>query len=687
MINNSLINPRHIVVIGASNDLHKPGGKILHNILSGTFRGEMHVINPHEEFVQGVQCFSNIESIASNEIDLGILAISSKFCLDAVKKLIELKSTKAFIIISAGFSEKDQEGKELEEEIVRIANENSVCLVGPNCIGVLSPYYQGIFTSPIPELSAKGCDLASSSGATAMFIIESGRPKGLKFASLFSIGNGAQTSIEDIVKYWDETYVHGQSPKVKLLYIESITKPDILLKHASALVRKGAKIAAIKAGQTIEGSRAASSHTGAMANPDIAVDALFRKAGIVRCIGREELITVACLFMHKELNGKNIAIITHAGGPAVMLTDALEAGGIHIPKIDEKDCFLLREMLLPGASVQNPIDLLATGTASHLGQVIDFCDEKLNQIHAIVVIFGSTGLQPVFDAYKILNEKIHQCSKPIFAILPSLSSAKEETELFMAEGNINFPDEVLLAKGIARIHHTPKPQYKDQIPLSTNIEGIRNLINSYSDGWLSQFQIRELLKVADIPYIEEYIVTNRKEALEAAEKTGFPLVMKVCGILHKTEVSGVILNIITKQGVEESFQKLIQIKGAIAVLMQPMLKGIDLFIGAKYEKDFGHIVLCGLGGIFVEVLKDIKSALAPLQKAEALHMIHSLKSYPLFKGFRGNQPVNENLFAEIMVKVAALGRIATEIAEMDFNPLIAFNNNILCADVRIRIQG
>jgi acetyltransferase len=294
-------------------------------------------------------------------VDLAILAIPAQFCLPAVEVLASRKNTKAFIIISAGFGETNDEGKNLEQKIVDVVDRYNACLIGPNCIGVMTPHHASVFTTPIPPLTPHGCDFISGSGATAVFIMESGIPKGLRFANVFSVGNSAQTGVEDILAYLDEKYEPGVSSRVKLLYIENIDNPDKLLFHASSLIRKGCKIAAIKAGSSQAGSRAASSHTGALTSSDAAVEALFRKAGIVRCYGREELTTVANVFMCKELKGRKLAIITHAGGPGVMLTDALEDGGLKIPQIPDSPAKeALKEKLFPGSSVENPIDFLAT---------------------------------------------------------------------------------------------------------------------------------------------------------------------------------------------------------------------------------------------------------------------------------------------------------------------------------------
>jgi len=243
--------------------------------------------------------------------------------------------------------------------------------------------------------------------------MEAGMANGLKFASVYSVGNSAQTGIEEVLAYMDESFDPLIRSKVKLLYIENISKPGMLLKHASSLIRKGCRIAAIKAGTSEAGSRAASSHTGAMATPDLAVDALLRKAGIVRCFGRAELVTVASVFMHNYLKGGKIAIITHAGGPAVMLTDALSEGGLQVPHIKNLRAAELLSALHPGSSTGNPIDMLATATADQLGTVLDYCENYFDEIDGMIVIFGSPGLFPVHDVYKMLDDRMSRCRKPV----------------------------------------------------------------------------------------------------------------------------------------------------------------------------------------------------------------------------------------------------------------------------------
>ena len=684
MINDKLLHPKSIAIIGASNNISKPGGKIVKNLLDNNFTGDLFAVNPKESEVQGIVSYNNVSDLP--EVDLAVLAIPAQFCLEAVTVLAEQKSTGAFIIISAGFGETNEAGKQLETEIAAVVTRNNGCLIGPNCIGVMTPEHTSVFTTPIPKLTPSGCDFISGSGATAVFIIESGIPKGLRFANVFSVGNSAQTGVEDILEYLDETYVHGVSPKIKLLYIENINAPDKLLHHAASLIKKGCKIAAIKAGSSMAGSRAASSHTGALTSSDVAVDALFRKAGIVRCYGREELTTVANVFMCNELKGRKLAIITHAGGPGVLLTDALESGGLKIPVIeDSPEKEALKNKLFPGSSIENPIDFLATGTAEQLGEIIDACETDFD-VDGMAVIFGSPGLFPIHDVYKLLHLKMQKCQKPIYPILPSLINVKEDVSEFLSLGNVNFPDEVLLGTALTKVMNTPPPS-DDKIFLDgVDISKIKEIIGEAENGYQPPEIIHKLFDAAGIPRVKEIVANTESQAVLAAMNIGFPLVMKVVGPVHKTDVGGVILNIRNLGDVRKEFHHLNQIKDATGVLLAQMASGTELFMGAKYEQNFGHVVLCGMGGIYVEVLKDVASGLAPLTHSEALSMIKSLKSYKILKGYRKQKGVNIKLFADILVRLSSLLRFATAIKELDINPLLGNENEIIAVDARIRIE-
>ncbi len=684
MLHPKLIDPKSIVVIGGSDNIHSPGGRVLKNLIDHNFRGELLVVNPKQKMVQGIQSYNNVNEIP--KVDVAIVAIAAKYVKESIRILTQQKETKGFIIFSAGFSEKDDTGAKLEHEIVELINGVGGSLLGPNNIGLINKNYAGVFTTPIPKLDTSGVDFISGSGATAVFIIEAAKSMGLTFSSVYTVGNSAQIGVEEVLEYLDNSFNEHKSSKVKLLYIESIKNPIKFLKHTTSLSIKGCKIAAIKAGSSEAGSRAASSHTGAIANSDVFTDALFKKAGIIRCFGRNELITVAGILLQQETKGKNIAIITHAGGPAVMLTDVLSKNGLKIPDLKGKDCDALLNDLFDGSSVTNPIDFLATGTAEQLEIIIDYCENKFNEIDAIAVIFGSPGLTSVNDVYDVLDNKIKSSKKPIYAILPSVVNVQDEIKEFINKGNITFQDEVLFGNALAKVYnHTILKNTKKEDTIISKAQ-IRKVIEQLPNGFIPSKMAVNLLEHVGIKFAKQFEIKNKEDLQSALSSIKYPVVLKVEGPLHKSDVGGVVLNISNDQELRDNFDKLMLIDGAKSVLIQPMLKGMELFIGAKKESNYPHVVLCGLGGIFVEVLKDISVSMVPVTHNVGLKMISDLKAFPILKGIRGQKGINLDLYAEIIKKISDLLVIAPEIAELDINPLLATDQDIIAVDVRIRIE-
>ena len=689
MICKELLNPRSIVVCGASSDIHKPGGKALKNLLESNFKGQVYTVNPKETEVQGIKCYTKVDDLP--QVDCAILCIAAKFCAQTVDVLTQQKGTKGFIIISAGFSEENAEGAAIEKHIVDSINAVGGSLIGPNCTGFLNTNYAGCFDTPIPTLDPKGVDFITGSGATAVFIKEYGITNGLTFNSVWAVGNSAQLGIEDVLEHLDETFDPEKSSRVIMLYMEKVGDPQRLLKHSRSLINKGCHIAAIKSGGSAAGSRAASSHTGALATNDAAVDALFRKAGIVRCQNRQELTTVCGVFMYPELKGNRCAVVTHAGGPAVMLTDVLSNGGMEVPSLkDHPASPALLEKLFAGSSVGNPIDFLATGTAEQLGYILDAVENDYEDIDFSVVIFGSPGLFSNREVYKLLDEKMKTCKKPIFPVLPSIINVKEEIQEFIDRGRINFPEECVLGNALCKVYNTPKPQPENVEQPAIDVERIRKTVDRCKDGYMEIADYNELLDAAGISRKKSVEVNKVEDALAFAKEVGcskdVPLVMKVVGPLHKSDVGGVTLGVKDLETVEKEFNRLIVIPETYAVEMYPMLDGTDVYIGAIKDPKFGHQIFFGLGGIFIEVLKDVQSALAPITAAEAKEMLTKLRGYKILQGVRGQEPVNIDLYAEQVARVSALVQAAPEIAEMDLNPLLGNPRYVTAVDARIRLE-
>ena len=685
MIAKELLDPKSIVVVGASADIHKPGGKVLLNLLNSPFKGQVYAVNPKEAEVQGVKCYAKVEDLP--QVDCAILAIAAKYCPSTVDILALQKGTKGFIIISAGFGEENAEGAAFEKHIADTINSVGGSLIGPNCTGFLNTNYCGAFDAPIPTLDPHGVDFITGSGATAVFIKEYGISNGLTFNSVWAVGNSAQLGIEDVLEHLDETFDPAKSSRVIMLYMEKISDPQKMLKHARSLINKGCKIAAIKSGGSAAGSRAASSHTGALATSDVAVDALFRKAGIVRCQNRQELTTVCAIFMHPEVKGKNMAVITHAGGPAVMLTDTLSNNGMDVPHIEGPKAQELLGKLYNGSSVGNPIDFLATGTAEQLGYIIDACENDFDNIDCMCVIFGSPGLFQNYEVYKVLDEKMKTCKKPIFPILPSIINVKDEIDDFIKNKHrINFPEECVFGNALCKVYNTPEPQPENPVMPEVDVKRIREVIDGCDNGYIDPDKIYQLLDAAGIAQKQIRVVDQKQQAVDFANEVGYPLVMKVVGPVHKSDVGGVTLNVRDIETVQKEFDRLMAIKDTYAVEMYPMLDGTEVYIGAIRDAKFGHQVFFGLGGIFIEVLKDVQSALAPVNIDEAKELLTKLRGYKILQGVRGQQPVNVDVYAEQIARVSALVQAAPEIAEMDLNPLLGNPKNVVAVDARIRIE-
>ena len=674
MLAHELLHPASIAVVGASNDLSKPGGKVLHNLLHGSFSGSLHAVNPKGTVVQGIQSVPAVGKLPS--VELAILAVPAVETVSAVELLAATKGTRAFIVLSAGFGEVGETGRALEQQLVRTVEKHGCTLIGPNSIGLITPDYQGAFTSPVPKLDANGCDLISGSGATAVFILEAGIPKGLRFHSVYSVGNSAQVGVEEILAHMDESFDTTRDAKIKLLYIENIRRPDLVLKHGSSLIRKGCRIAAIKAGRSEAGGKAAAFHTGALATSDMAVEALFRKAGIIRCYGREDLVAVASILTHKPLTGHRIAVITHAGGPGVMMTDALEEGGFDLPEFKDSSSDLLLAELFPGSSVRNPIDFLATGTAEQLGKVIDFASNS-DQVDGMAVIFGTPGLRPVFDAYMVIHEKIENCAKPIFPVLPSVIAASEEVAEFVSRRHSFFPDEVMFAKALARVYaetpcsgttSTPQPQITKAFPLSEKVI-------------LNPDLVANLLDIAGIQRPMELFC---KSTNQIPPELNFPVAVKVAGPIHKTETGGVVLNLRDMADVKIAAAKMLSMDHATGFVIQEMVEGVELYVGVKYEEEYGHLILCGLGGTLVELFTEKSVSLVPLTEREAEWMVSHLHMDRFFDGFRGRAGVDRSAFAGILLRLSALVQTYPEIREVDLNPIIGSGKNLKVVDARIR---
>lgn len=675
MLNNSLIKPKSIAVIGASNNLNKPGGRLVMNLLEGGFKGAIYPVNPKEAQIQDLNCYAILENLP--DTDLAILALPAALCVKTIEEMESTNVTKAFIIISAGFAETGAKGRVFEKQLGTLAKEKHLSIIGPNCIGVLNTNYQAFFVSPLPKVVERGVDFVSASGAFAVFVFELAALQGLKFGSVYSVGNSVTIGVEEVLNFWDESYEPGISGRVKLVYAEQIKNPRLFFKHIHNLRKKGCQIVVLKPGDSEAGARAALSHTGALAGDREAYDLLIHKAGAIRCSSREEMVYLASILSQRELKGNRIVIISHAGGPAVMLSDELHRSGFEIPEIDTESQKTLLEKLHPGSSANNPIDILATANREQLAFTLKFC-AQLKYIDGIIVIYGRTGLEDLFQTYALLNETIKNSKKPVYAVLPSVSSGCVEIAHFIDMGHAVYPDEVVLAKCLGKVCYVPSIYGPEIYIPGSGKENSEKII-------LSEEEVRERLKSSNISYAKTQF-SRTEDELNDLEEINFPVAVKVMGILHKTEQNGVMLNVKDKKELGLAFKKLITIQGAKGVLVQEMMKGTELYVGGKMHEGIGWSVHAGLGGIFIELLNDRVSSLAPLSLSEAEQMLTQLKAQQIFEGFRNLPPVNRKAFAHLLVTFSKLFLRYPDIAEIDLNPLISNGDRMTMVDARIIVE-
>jgi acyl-CoA synthetase (NDP forming) len=673
MINSSLINPKSIAVVGASTHLDKPGGRMIYNLKEYGFKGPIYPVNSKEQEVCGLKAFNSIQELP--ETDMAVLAVSPQVCVETAEYLVNEKSTKALIVVAAGFSETGNEGKLLEERLRNLAIEKNVSILGPNCMGIINQYMKAVFVSPPPDIHPGGVDFVTASGALAVFILDLSARMGLRFGSIFSVGNSSTNGVEEVLEYWDESFNAQTSGMVKMVYVEQIRKPEKFFRHIRSLKRKGCTTIVLKPGDSQAGARAALSHTGAFAGDSKAYFLLIEKAGAVRCYSREEMVYLACVLSQKPLKGKNIAVVTQAGGPAVLLSDTLEKAGLKVPEFDKNTREYFASILMAGSSTHNPVDMLSTAHREQLAMVLEHCD-KLEYIDGIAVIYGKTGMENLFETFAVLNHCTIKCKKPVYSVLPSVGTGEAEISQFVSDSGIAYADEVVLGQAIGKVANQTKHISSDLFfpKLEVTVNREKKI--------LLETEVLERIKTAGIPVAKSIVITNLNEVKDAIN-LGFPLVAKVTGILHKTEVGGVMLNINSKTGLEAAVSKFLAIEGSTGVFVQEMLLGTEIYIGGKRHLGVGYSVHAGLGGIFVELLADVASCLAPINFDEARQMLKSLKAQKIFKGFRNLPAVDFNVFAQTIVTFSKIFELYPDIDEIDLNPLIANGKSIVAVDARI----
>jgi acyl-CoA synthetase (NDP forming) len=682
-----LFDPNSIAVIGASNDTLKPGGRLFKTIQQHHFDGALWPVNPKAAHIMGVTAYPSVAALPGAP-ELAIVAIPAAHVLPALQELAD-KGTGAAIVLTSGFGEKNEQGKALEQAMLQIARSGGMTLVGPNCSGFLTKRYKGKFAGMVPQLPGAAVDFISGSGATVDYLMEQAVQRGLSFGNVVNLGNSVMVGVEDLLAMYDDHY-ERYGARVLLLYMESIRKPGLLLHHARNLAAKGCTLVGIKSGATAAGERAAASHTGALASPDSAVSALFEKAGIIRVKSKAELIDVACVLVAARgrlIRGNRACIITDAGGPGVMLADELSRQGWQIPPLSETTLVRLREVLPAEGSALNPIDYLPSRTPAMVRTVLQvIAEEESARLDAVAVITGDPGLADNGLIYDEIVRAMESGSIPVLPVIASITSSRAAIDRFIAAGKVYFYDEVSLGAALAKVQARPRPAVSEERPQGYDRPAIAAAL-AHRNNALSPECVRKVLSAAGFRLPPQREIFRVDDLGAACRTLGFPLVMKVIGPLHKSDVGGVRLGIGDEAQALEAWRALMEIPEAAGVLLQPMIAGLEVILGAARKGDFGHLIMFGLGGIHAEVLKDVRFALAPLSRAEALDMIRGIRAYPIVQGVRGQAGLSIELLSDQLIRLGHLVCDFPEIDEIDLNPVKGVADALFAVDARMLVGG
>ncbi|HTG13716.1 MAG TPA: GNAT family N-acetyltransferase [Blastocatellia bacterium] len=691
------LSPRSVAVIGASRERGTIGGEIFHNLLSYEFAGPVYPVNPSAEVIQSVLAYPTVEAI-SGPVDLAVIAVPGAHVLEVARQCGR-KGVRALVVISAGFAETGDEGRARQSELLRICRMTGMRLIGPNCMGIVntdsSIRLDATFAPHVPLAGRVG--FFSQSGALGLAIIDHANLLGLGISSFISIGNKADISGNDLLNYWES----DPGTDVILLYLESFGNPKKFSQIARRVGRKK-PIVVVKSGRSPAGARAASSHTGALlAASDVTVDALFRQAGVIRTDTLEELFDVASLLANQPIpKGRRVGIITNAGGPAILCADACEAEGLTVPTLEKESMAELRSLLPAESSVTNPVDMIASATADDYRKAIAIVAEDPN-IDALVVIFTPPLVTRAEDVARAIVEgaRNFKSSKPLVTVFLSARGVPEELKtLELRVPSFAFPEAA--ATALARVvrygewRERPKsepPHFEDL--RRDEAAAIVATALARNDGWLTVEETANLLSCYGLPLVRQRVVRNATEAGEAAEEIGGEVALKAAatGLLHKTEAGAVRLHLIGARQVSAAAAEMAQKladggQAPVAFVVQPMISdGVEMLVGLAHDPQFGPVVACGAGGIFVELMRDVSVRLTPLTRHDASEMIRSLKSYPLLTGFRGSPVCDTAALEDGLLRVSAMVEDLPQIAELDCNPFVVRTQGAVILDARVRV--
>jgi acetyl coenzyme A synthetase (ADP forming)-like protein len=679
--------PRVVAVVGASRERGKIGAEILHNLIDGGFQGRLVAIHPAASSIQGVPAYPRVTAVP-DAVDLAVICVPCAGVSAVVDDCIA-KGATALVIISAGFGETGPAGRALEREILEKVRRAGIRMIGPNCMGIIntdSKVRLNATFSPVTPIEGRVA-FSTQSGALGLAILDYVQQLHLGVSTFVSVGNKADVSGNDLIQYWAD----DPRTDVILLYVESFGNPRRFAQIARRVARTK-PIVAVKSGRSRAGARAASSHTGALAASDAVVDALFRQAGVIRTTTLEELFDVATLLAHQPLPaGGRVAILSNAGGPAILAADACEAQGLVLSSLGDGTVADLRRFLPTAASVGNPVDMLASATAEQYGKATSLllADENVDSV--LVIYIPPLVTQP-HEVARAISDAAKSTTKLVVANFISTRGAPPE---LAGIPSYLFPEAAVTALARVTAYGTWRRRQTGSIPHFTDIRDdvVRGLVDralTRGDGWLTPTEAHALVTAAGISAISTRLVSNVDEAIASAREIGYPVVLKAAGpeILHKSDVGGVILDLHDETGVRDGFGALRARVGTAmtgAVVQQMVPGGVELLVGTVTDPVFGPLIACGSGGVLVDLMQDIAFRLHPLTDLDAREMVDSLESVALLRGYRGHPPADHGAVVQALLRLSALVEICPEILELDINPLKVLAHGATAVDVRVRV--
>ena len=684
-----LFEPRSVAVVGASRHRGKIGYEILHNLLGAGFRGKVYPVNPQTARIRGRKCYPSVRDVPG-PVDLAVLVVSAAATEAAVDDCVA-RGVQAIVIISAGFRETGEAGRRREAAILEKIRRAGIRMVGPNCMGLLNtdPRIRLNATfSPIYPPEGRVA-LSTQSGALGLALLEHARRLNLGISTFVSVGNKADVSSNDLVQYWAE----DPRTDVILLYLESFGSPGLFARIARRVARRK-PIVAVKAGRSQAGARAASSHTGALAESDAVADALFRQAGVIRTLTLEEFFDVATLLAHQPIpRGRRVAILTNAGGPGILAADACEAQGLTMAPLDAATLTRLRAELPEAAGLANPIDMLASASPEQYQKCLRLLleDSNVDGVLAIFIPPIATGVEEVASA--IVAGARGSPEKPVLATFLGEEGAPPSLGRIPS---YPFPERAAVALARAASYGEWRREPPGKTPRLPDVdrERAREVVDAALErggGWLDPRQAETLLSGFGISTAPIRLVRTAEGAAEAARALGFPVAVKAVGpaIVHKTEVGGVKLDLADDAAVGEAFGDLRRRLGDAmteALVQKQVPGGVEVIVGATFDPTFGPLILYGSGGTLVELVSDVAFRLHPLTDADVSAMLHEVRGTARLRGWRGAPPADEAALRDLILRVSALVEACPEVREMDLNPVKVLERGISVLDARVRVE-